>query len=127
MSTTPPTPAPTSVRELAEFLWEQSPGHFDGALSKILVSTATTPGAQFLDFRISTYAPKAYVHNHVHPNKEQIYFFLEGEGVLELGAEKKVVRPNQFAFIPPHLPHGLHNTGNSQLVFIVITTLTERG
>jgi len=44
-----------------------------------------------------------------------------------LGAEKKVVRPNQFAFIPPHLPHGLHNTGNSQLVFIVITTLTERG
>ena len=38
MITTPPTPAPTSVRELAEFLWEQSPGHFDGALSKILVS-----------------------------------------------------------------------------------------
>ena len=88
---------------------------------------ATTPGAQFLDFRISTYAPKAYVHTHVHPNKEQIYFFLEGEGVLELGAEKKVVRPNQFAFIPPHLPHGLHNTGNGQLVFIVITTLTDRG
>ena len=127
MSTTTPTPAPTSVRELAEFLWEQSPGHFDGALSKILVSATTTPGAQFLDFRISTYAPKAYVHTHVHPNKEQIYFFLEGEGVLELGAEKKVVRPNQFAFIPPYLPHGLHNTGNGQLVFIVITTLTERG
>jgi len=127
MSTTPPTPNPTSVRELAEFLWEQSPGHFDGALSKILVSAATTPGAQFLDFRISTYAPKAYVHTHVHPNKEQIYFFLEGEGVLELGAEKKLVRPNQFAFIPPHVPHGFHNTGNGQLVFIVITTLTERG
>ena len=127
MITSPPTPAPTSVRELAEFLWEQSPGHFDGALSKILVSAATTPGAQFLDFRVSTYAPKAYVHTHVHPNKEQIYFFLEGEGVLELGAEKKVVRPNQFAFIPPHLTHGLLNTGNGQLVFIVITTLTERG
>ena len=126
MSTTPPTPAPTSVRELAEFLWEQSPGHFDGALSKILVSAATTPGAQFLDFRVSTYAPKAYVHTHVHPNKEQIYFFLEGEGLLELGAEKKLVRPNQFAFSPPHLPHGLHNTGHGQLVFIVITTVTDR-
>jgi mannose-6-phosphate isomerase-like protein (cupin superfamily) len=127
MTTGTTTPASTSVRELAEFLWEQSPGHHDGALSKILVSAATTPGAKFLDFRVSTYAPKAYVHTHVHPNKEQIYFFLEGEGVLELGTEKKVVRPNQFAFIPPHLPHGLHNTGNGQLVFIVITTLTERG
>jgi len=127
MSSTPSTPAATSVRVLAEFLWEQSPGHFDGALSKILVSAATTPGARFLDFRISTYAPKAYVQSHVHPNKEQIYFFLEGEGLLELGTEKKVVRPQQFAFIPPHLPHALHNTGNGQLVFMVITTLTERG
>ena len=127
MSITPPNPEPTSVRELAEFLWEQSPGHYDGALSKILVSAATTPGAQFLDFRVSTYAPKAYVNTHIHSNKEQIYFFLEGEGLLELGSQKKVVRPHQFAFIPPNLPHGLHNTGNAQLVFMVITTVTERG
>ena len=75
MSTGPTTPAPTSVRELAEFLWEQSPGHHDGALSKILVSAATTPGAKFLDFRVSTYAPKAYVHTHVLRTKSKFISF----------------------------------------------------
>jgi mannose-6-phosphate isomerase-like protein (cupin superfamily) len=115
--------ADTEVRELAEFLWEQSPGHFDGALSKILVS-ADTPGARYLDFRISSYEPKAYVHSHVHDAKEQIYYFLEGEGLLEIGARRRVVRPRSFVFIPPGLPHALHNTGVGNLVFFVITTPT---
>jgi|GEM_PF-221527 quercetin dioxygenase-like cupin family protein len=117
--------APSSkVREIAEFMWEQSPGHFDGALSKILVSQAM--GSAFLDFRISSYLPGAHVAVHLHENKEQIYYFLEGEGLLELGAEKTVVRPHQFAFIPPHLPHALSNTGLGQLVFLVITTPIHR-
>lgn len=118
----PGTPLPEArVRELAEFLWEQSPGHFGGALSKILVSD-NTPGARDLDFRISTYAPAAYVQTHIHEAKQQIYYFLEGEGVLEFGGNKQVVRPQQFIFIPPRVPHGLHNTGTGQLVFLVITT-----
>jgi mannose-6-phosphate isomerase-like protein (cupin superfamily) len=116
----------TAVRELAEFLWEQSPGHFDGALSKILVSTATTPGARFLDFRISSYEPGAYVQSHAHDAKEQIYYFLEGEGLIELGDARQVVRPKSFAFIPPTLPHALFNTGVGNLVFLVITTPTAR-
>jgi mannose-6-phosphate isomerase-like protein (cupin superfamily) len=116
---------PAQVRELAEFLWEQSPGHFDGAYSKILVS-ANTPGARYLDFRISSYEPKAYVHNHAHADKEQIYYFLEGEGLLELDGRRQVVRPRSFVFIPPGVPHGLHNTGVGNLVFFVITTPSAR-
>jgi mannose-6-phosphate isomerase-like protein (cupin superfamily) len=112
------------IRELAEFLWEQSPGHFDGALSKILVSAQT--GARYLDFRISSYAPKAYVQRHVHEAKEQIYYFLEGEGLLELGSRREVVRPQQFVFIPAGVPHALFNTGLGNLVFLVITTPTQR-
>lgn len=115
------SPAKAEVRELAEFLWEQSPGHFGGALSKILVSDKT-PGARDLDFRISTYAPAAYVQLHAHEAKQQIYYFLEGKGLLEFGDKKQIVRPQQFIFIPPRVPHGLHNTGGGQLVFMVITT-----
>ena len=118
-------PAIAAVREIAEFLWEQSPGHFDGALSKILVSNQT-PGARFLDFRISSYEPRAYVQSHSHEAKEQIYYFLEGEGILELGTDRHIVRAKQFAFIPPQLPHALFNTGLSNLVFLVITTPTTR-
>ena len=121
----PAAPVKAEVRELAEFLWEQSPGHFDGALSKILVS-AQTPGASFLDFRLSSYEPRAYVHSHAHDTKEQIYYFLEGEGLLEFGEERRVVRPRSFIFIPPSVPHALYNTGLDNLVFFVITTPTSR-
>ncbi len=120
-----PHPLPSAkVRAIAEFMWEQSPGHFDGALSKILVSQAS--GSACLDFRISSYLPGAHVAMHLHESKEQIYYFLEGEGLLELGAEKTLVRPHQFAFIPAHLPHALSNTGLGHLVFLVITTATTR-
>lgn len=118
-------PAAARVREIAEFMWEQFPGHFDGAYSKLLVGPAT-PGARFLDFRISSYAPKVYVQSHAHATKEQIYYFLEGEGLLELGTERHVVRPRTFSFIPPTLPHALYNTGLGNLVFFVVTTSTAR-
>jgi quercetin dioxygenase-like cupin family protein len=111
----------TRVCELAEFGWEQSPGHFDGALSKILVSVARD-GASYIDLRMSCYAPKAYVQRHVHESKDQVYLFLEGEGLLEIGDERHVVRPSSFVFIRPGVPHALQNTGTGNLVFLVITT-----
>lgn len=118
----PPAGAAESVkvRDAVEFPWEQSPGHFDGAYSKILAN-ADFAGGGNLDFRMSTYLPKAYVQRHAHADKQQIYFFLEGEGILELNDEKTIVRRNQFAFIPPHVPHALVNTGTSNLVFLVVT------
>jgi len=119
----PGSDAGARVRDLAEFLWEQSPGHFGGALSKILVS-AQTPGARYLDLRLSSYEPMAHVQSHVHDAKEQVYYFLEGEGLLELGRDRQVVRAGSFVLIPPGVAHALHNTGLRNLVFLVVTTPT---
>ncbi|WP_426958477.1 cupin domain-containing protein [Muricoccus radiodurans] len=112
-------------RELAEFLWEESPGHFGGALSKVLVS-AGADGSRVLDYRISSYAPKAHVQTHLHEAKEQIYHFLEGEGLLELDGVRHVVRANSLIYIRPGLSHALHNTGLDRLVFLVVTAPVPR-
>ncbi len=114
------TPAP---REIAEFPWLQFPGHHGGALSKVLVE-AGPGGSRLLDFRISSYEPAAQVERHAHDAKEQVYYFLEGEGLLELDGRRHVVRPRSFVHIPPGLPHGLQNTGLANLVFLVITVPT---
>ncbi len=108
------------LRDMAEVLWEQSPGHHGGALSKILVA-AGDGGSRLLDFRISSYEPMAHVALHDHAAKEQIYHFLEGEGLLRIGEREVVVRPRSYVFIPPGVPHALHNTGLANLVFLVIT------
>lgn len=109
------------IRNIAEEPWQEFPAHYRGALSKALVAPSTT-GSRLIDYRISTYAPMAYVERHVHKIQEQVYHILEGEGLMEIDGEKRVVRTNDVVFIPPGSWHSISNTGLGQLTFIVVTT-----
>lgn len=110
-----------SIRNIAEEPWQQYPGHFDSALSKALVTPETT-GSRQLDYRISTYQPMGYVERHVHKVQEQVYHVLDGEGLMEIGDETKVVRKHDVIFIPPGIWHSIQNSGLADLTFIVVTT-----
>ena len=109
------------TRNLAELLWIQYPGHFNQALSKAIVTPATV-GSRFFDHRISSYEPGAHVESHVHKVQEQIYHVLNGEGVLTVDGERRLVRANDVTYIPPGVVHEFHCTGNDTLVFLVITS-----
>ena len=112
------------VRHMAEVLWENPPGHTPGANSKMLVRPENS-GSRLMDYRISSYQPMSFVEPHVHRVQEQIYHVLEGEGVMELDGERKVVRRDDVIFIPPGVRHAIHNTGRGDLLFLVITTPPE--
>jgi quercetin dioxygenase-like cupin family protein len=109
------------VEKMANLPWQEFPGHFGGALSKALVGPENS-GSSRIDFRISRYAPAAYVGEHVHKFQEQIYYVLEGEGILTLGAEKHLMRTHDYVYVPPGVKHSFTNTGTAGLVFIVVTT-----
>ena len=111
----------TIIRNIAEEPWQQFPGHFGSALSKALVHPETT-GSRLIDYRISTYQPMAYVERHVHEVQEQVYHILAGEGLMEIGDEKRVVRANDVIFITPGTWHSIANSGLGDLTFIVATT-----
>lgn len=110
-----------SVRNIVEEPWQQFPAHYGGALSKALVHPDTT-GSKQIDYRISTYAPMAYVERHIHKIQEQVYHILEGDGLMELGDEIKVVSKHDVIFIPPGIWHSIKNSGLGNLTFIVVTT-----
>lgn len=109
------------IRNIAEVDWEDLPGHFGGAFSKFLVHPETT-GSQHIDYRISCYQPRAYVESHAHKVQEQVYHVLEGEGLMEIAGERRVVRRHDVIFIAPKVKHAIYNTGITDLVFIVATT-----
>lgn len=113
-----------SVRNIAEEPWQQFPNHFGGALSKALVRPETV-GSRLVDYRISTYQPMAYVERHAHKVQEQIYHVLDGEGLMEIGDDKVVVRKNDVIFLPPGVPHSIQNSGLGDLTFLVVTTPVE--
>jgi mannose-6-phosphate isomerase-like protein (cupin superfamily) len=110
-----------SIRNIAETPWREFPGHFGGALSKPLVMPETL-GSKHLDYRISMYQPMAYVARHSHREQEQVYHVLEGEGLMEIGNEARVVRRHDVIYIPPGVEHMISNTGLTDLVFIVATS-----
>lgn len=110
-----------SIRNVAEEPWQEFPAHHGGALSKALVRPETV-GSRQIDYRISVYQPMAYVERHVHKVQEQVYHVLDGEGLMDLDGERRVVRKNDVIFIPPGVWHSIENSGLGLLTFIVVTT-----
>jgi len=109
------------VEKMARLSWKEYPGHFGGALSKALVGPENS-GSSRIDFRISRYAPSAYVEEHVHRVQEQIYYVLEGEGMLTLDGAGQLMQLHDYVYVPPGVRHSFTNTGLAGLVFLVITT-----
>ena len=110
-----------SIRNVVEVMWEDLPGHFGGAYSKMLVRPEHS-GSRLIDYRISTYQPKGYVEAHAHRIQEQVYHVLEGEGLMELDGERRVVRRHDVIFVPPGVTHAIYNTGLVDLTFVVVTS-----
>lgn len=113
--------AKATIRNIAEVPWQEFPAHHGGALSKLLVAPEAG-GARHLDHRISLYQPMAYVAPHTHKRQEQIYHVLDGEGLMEIAGERRVVRRHDVIFIPPGIEHAIYNSGTVDLCFLVITS-----
>jgi mannose-6-phosphate isomerase-like protein (cupin superfamily) len=109
------------IRQGAEVFWENPPGHSAGSFSKMLVRPENAD-TEYLDFRISSYQPKAHVEPHAHKIQEQIYYVIEGEGLMEIAGQRTIVRPDTVIFIPPGISHAIYNTGLVDLKFLVITS-----
>ena len=115
------------IRNVAEVPWQQFPNHFGGALSKPLVMPQTA-GSRHLDYRISMYQPMAYVELHAHKVQEQIYHVLEGEGLMDIDGERRLLRKHDVIYLPPGTMHAIQNSGLVDLVFLVVTSpVTDEG
>lgn len=59
---------------------------------------------------------------HQHEDTEQVFYILEGEGVLRIGAEQKeyVVRPTDVVRIPPKTLHSIRCVGGKTLRYLAV-------
>lgn len=75
---------------------------------------------QRLTLHISEIAPGTRAHPpHTHEGIEAFYV-LQGQGTVEYGAERQVVGPNQAILLGADTLHGLVNTGDVPLRYMVI-------
>ncbi len=60
---------------------------------------------------------------HVHPDVEQVFYILEGEGTMSVGADESEsveLRVGDFVRTPPGTPHAVRCTGSSRFVYLSI-------
>ena len=50
----------------------------------------------------------------------EVYYILEGEGIMHIDDESAKVRSGQAVYIPPNSKQYIENTGNSDLKFLCI-------
>src|SRR5262245_56219320 len=62
--------------------------------------------------------PGASTTPHYHPQTEEIYYILDGEGMMCLADENRSVRIGDAIAIPPGQIHQITNTGRTTLRFL---------
>ncbi|HLX29769.1 MAG TPA: cupin domain-containing protein [Casimicrobiaceae bacterium] len=96
---------------------------FDATLAPI----GSRIGARKLGYNVTAVAPgkRAFpFHNH-HVN-EELFFVLEGEGMLRLGDEEHPVRKGDFVCCPAGgAAHQFINTGASPLRYLAVSTMID--
>jgi len=85
----------------------------EGITSYLLASPRTSQ-AHHLTTSLVHVQPGGEQKTHSHP-PEQVYFILEGAGVMSVGAETQAVAVGDCIFIPADTPHGIRNEGQEPL------------
>lgn len=58
---------------------------------------------------------------HFHPDAEELYYLLSGNGVMHIGNERREVETGDVIYIPPEKVHFLQNTSPAPIRFITLT------
>ena len=81
----------------------------EGITSYLLASPRTSQ-AHHLTTTLVQIEPGGEQRVHSHP-PEQVYFILEGGGLMTVGTETQTVATGDCVFIPADTPHGIRNEG----------------
>ena len=91
-----------------------------GAMATMLFDSSVLQGILFLAYGILK--PGMVAESHVDPY-EEIYYILEGEGVMCVDADEKSVRAGDAIWVPCGSVHSLTNYGEEDCVSLVMAAM----
>lgn len=74
-----------------------------------------------------TIEPGKVTHFHKHDDVEQVFYMIEGEGVLAIGSDKKEfsIKPMQVVRIPPGTLHTVYTVGDKAVRYLCIDCFSD--
>ena len=64
--------------------------------------------------------PRQLLNLHKHPNTDELFYIIEGRGQFTVGNDQIMVDKGSVIYGPANVPHGLVNSGNSEIVMISV-------
>jgi len=64
--------------------------------------------------------PHQSTRGHSHPGQEEVYYFVGGEGEIELGDQRLSVGPGSVVLIEDGIFHRVHNRSDQELYFVCV-------
>jgi mannose-6-phosphate isomerase-like protein (cupin superfamily) len=89
----------------------------NGQLSRLLLAPGQF-GSRHLAVTWVQAAPGSQQPLHAHPESEQVYVIVSGQGRMIIAGEEQEVRAGTLVFIPPGAEHAIHNPGPHELAYI---------
>jgi len=113
------------LAERSRQMGAEMPGRFGGRMAAV----GRAIGAKKLGYNVTVIAPgKRAFPFHSHRLNEEMFFILEGEGEVRIGAETHPVRRGDFIACVtggPDKAHQLVNTGKNELKFLAVSTMQQ--
>src|SRR5579884_3502252 len=63
------------------------------------------------------YEPGQATPVHHHPQQDEVFYIIEGNGIISIGSEQSPVVANSLYFVPAQSPHGI-TAGDKRLVIL---------
>ena len=88
-----------------------------GALARMIMTSEFLKSMEFLAYAMLP--PGKAIEEHV-DEVEEIYFIMNGGGVMKVGNEEQEVKEGDAIWLPAGDPHGLKNTRDIMMVILVV-------
>jgi len=89
-----------------------------------LVTSNTEDGTKNQLVAFGVFQPGEGLYPHIHPNSEEIYYVVKGQGTVFVKDQKTPmpIKTNQIIYIPANTPHCVTNTSQDDLLIAFIMT-----
>jgi mannose-6-phosphate isomerase-like protein (cupin superfamily) len=99
-----------------------SPVNERGGQSASLLLTKGQFGSQHLVITWVDCPPGTQQPLHRHPELEQVYVIVRGQGTMIVGSERGEVGEGSLVFVPPDTDHAIRNDGTELLSYVSATS-----
>ena len=90
-----------------------------GVYKKVLIRhDEVSPRSKLMMFQLCKIPPKTTHVAHSHPTMDEIFYFTDGTGEIEINGQKESIKSGDRIIVPAGETHQIRNLGGTELKFI---------